>query len=179
VSLDLVPPLKVLMLQMTLHAQAKRSPNYRFYERWLDELAEDAYRFRLRQWPGRPERVQGPSRSRYSAIHLRSTYRLLQLAGRPRRLSCAKAWNLVREPDAGDPHVRFDEREVETGHGEDRRAPANERAGNCYASPKLPRHLSTLPFRRQGGEGIWRTGCEILCSPLDTPAEVNTRHETP
>jgi hypothetical protein len=25
---------------------------------------------------------------------------------------------LVREPDAGNPPVRFDEREVETGHGE-------------------------------------------------------------
>ncbi len=28
--------------------------------------------------------------------------------------------NLVREPDAGDPHVRFDEREAETGQGEAR-----------------------------------------------------------
>ena len=26
----------------------------------------------------------------------------------------AKAWSLVREPDAGDLHVRFDERDVET-----------------------------------------------------------------
>jgi len=26
--------------------------------------------------------------------------------------------NLVREPDAGKPHVRFDERDVETEHGE-------------------------------------------------------------
>src|SRR5436853_6547258 len=52
--------------------------------------------------------------------------------------------NLVGEPDAGNLPVRFDERGVETGHGEDRRAPADERAGNCYASPNLPRHLSTL-----------------------------------
>jgi hypothetical protein len=50
------------------------------------------------------------------------------------------------EPDAANPHVRFDEREVETEHGEDRRAPADERAGNRYASPTLPRHLSTLPI---------------------------------
>lgn len=41
---------------------------------------------------------------------------------------------LVREPDAGNPHVRFAERAVKTEHGEDRRAPANERAGNSYAS---------------------------------------------
>jgi len=38
--------------------------------------------------------------------------------------------NLVREPDAGNPHVRFDEREVETGHGKASEAPANERVGN-------------------------------------------------
>ena len=37
--------------------------------------------------------------------------------------------NLLREPDAGDPHVRFDERDVETEHGTAREAPANERAG--------------------------------------------------
>jgi hypothetical protein len=37
--------------------------------------------------------------------------------------------NLLREPDAGDLHVRFDEREVETEHGQAREAPANERAG--------------------------------------------------
>ena len=42
-------------------------------ERWVDELAEAADRsvdthvcFRLRQWLGRRERVQGSSRSRYS-----------------------------------------------------------------------------------------------------------------
>jgi hypothetical protein len=37
---------------------------------------------------------------------------------------------LVREPDAGNPPVRFDEREVETEHGEANEAPADERAGN-------------------------------------------------
>ena len=36
--------------------------------------------------------------------------------------------NLLREPDAGNPHVRFDEREVETEHH------------------VQPRHLSTLQF---------------------------------
>jgi hypothetical protein len=33
------------------------------------------------------------------------------------------------EPDAGDLHVRFDEREVETGYGEAIETPADERAG--------------------------------------------------
>ena len=42
----------------------------------------------------------------------------------------AKAWSLVREPDAGDLHVRFDERDVETEYGSANEAPADERAGN-------------------------------------------------
>ena len=37
---------------------------------------------------------------------------------------------LVREPCAGNPHARFDERGVETGHGAAIEAPADERAGN-------------------------------------------------
>jgi hypothetical protein len=38
--------------------------------------------------------------------------------------------SLFREPDAGDPHVRFDERDVETEQGLASEAPADERAGN-------------------------------------------------
>jgi hypothetical protein len=38
--------------------------------------------------------------------------------------------NLVREPDAGNPPVRFDEREVKTEHGTASEALANERASN-------------------------------------------------
>ncbi len=37
---------------------------------------------------------------------------------------------LLRKPDAGDPHVRFDERDVETEHGKAIEAPAGESAGN-------------------------------------------------
>ena len=37
---------------------------------------------------------------------------------------------LVREPDALNGPVRFDERGVETEHGEAIEAPATERAGN-------------------------------------------------
>src|SRR5213080_3711407 len=52
--------------------------------------------------------------------------------------------SLVREPDAANPQVRFDEREVETGHGEllghrQPKGPATRKA-----SPSLPRHLPTL-----------------------------------
>lgn len=38
--------------------------------------------------------------------------------------------SLFREPDAGDLPVRFDERDVETGHGSTSEAPVNERTGN-------------------------------------------------
>jgi RNA-directed DNA polymerase len=47
--------------------------------------------FRLRQWLGRRERVQGSSRSRYSEPYLRRTYGLVKLEGRPRPSSCANA----------------------------------------------------------------------------------------
>jgi len=40
--------------------------------------------FRLRQWLGRRERVQGSSRSRYSEPYLHRTYGLVKLAGRRR-----------------------------------------------------------------------------------------------
>ena len=52
--------------------------------------------------------------------------------------------SLVREPDAGEPHVRFDERGAETEHGVTRKAPADERAGNRQAAPKPPRRIPTL-----------------------------------
>lgn len=35
----------------------------------------------------------------------------------------------VGKPDAGNPHVRFDERDVETEQGVDSEAPATERVG--------------------------------------------------
>ena len=37
--------------------------------------------------------------------------------------------SLRREPDAANPHVRFDERGVETKHGPAREAPTDERVG--------------------------------------------------
>ena len=46
--------------------------------------------------------------------------------------------------DASNAPVRFDERDVETEHGWDSEAPANERAGYRQAKPKPPRHISTL-----------------------------------
>jgi hypothetical protein len=45
------------------------------------------------------------------------------------QLSVGESVSLLREPDAGDPPVRFDERDVET-EGKPSEAPADERAGN-------------------------------------------------
>ena len=45
------------------------------------------------------------------------------------------AVNLVGEPDALNAPVRFDEREVETGHGAAIEAPADERAGPRLGFP--------------------------------------------
>jgi hypothetical protein len=52
-----------------------------------------------------------------------------------RKPSWATACVLVREPDAANPQVRFDEGEVETETWEDIRAPATERAGNMQGFP--------------------------------------------
>jgi len=47
-----------------------------------------------------------------------------------REISVGNRVSLLREPDAVVPHVRFDERDVETEHGWASEAPADERAGN-------------------------------------------------
>ena len=51
---------------------------------------------------------------------------------RPMRDRALVCWREkpVGEPCARNPHARFDEREVETEHGDASEAPANERAGN-------------------------------------------------
>ena len=56
--------------------------------------------------------------------------------------------NLVGEPYAGNPQVRFDERGVETEHGgilghRQTKGPATRKA-----TPKPPRHSSTLPCQK-------------------------------
>jgi hypothetical protein len=68
----------------------------------------------------------------------------VSVKGRQPCWSVDRRVNLVGEPDAGNLHVRFHEREVETGHGKllghrQPKGPATRKA-----SPKLPRHLSTL-----------------------------------
>ena len=58
--------------------------------------------------------------------------------------------SLVRKPDAGKLHARFDERDVETEHGEASEAPRNRKGAATGYGPSLkpPRHISTLRARR-------------------------------
>src|SRR5436309_4877575 len=69
--------------------------------------------YRLRRWLTRKFKLRGPQWSRHSDRHLHETLGLLRLRRLPAPSSSANARSLVREPDAANPHVRFDEREVE------------------------------------------------------------------
>ena len=69
--------------------------------------------------------------------------------------------SLFREPDAVTPPVRFDERNVETEHGAASEAPAHERAGNRWAEPKPPRHISTLPNQIKAKLGLHETQSDV------------------
>jgi len=85
---------------------------------------------RLRQWLRRKHRRRGNPEAHWPDAYLYETLGLVQLPVRTRGFPWAKACVLVREPDAGNPHVRFDQRDVETEHGWAREAPAGESAGN-------------------------------------------------
>ncbi len=67
--------------------------------------------------------------------------------------------NLVREPDAGNPPVRFDEREVETEHGMRllRHKRGNPDPEYVEAYPTAPPLDSTLPAAK-GGQSHFRGG---------------------
>ncbi len=58
----------------------------------------------------------------------KALYRLAKRASRDARVG--QPAKPVGEPDAANPHVRFDEGEVETEHGVASEAPATERVGN-------------------------------------------------
>ena len=74
-----------------------------------------------------------PLRARPSRKELYSSAKLGMFSeSRPMRDRPIVCWRVkpVGEPCAGNPHARFDEREVETEHGPAIEAPADERVGN-------------------------------------------------
>ena len=92
------------------------------------------------------------------------------------RVKQKMSYNLVRKPGAGKPHARFDERDVETEHGEASEAPATERAGNRYTKPKTTAsHLdSTLGFLEEveGVQHLWCGTSRQFRLRLSEPASV-------
>jgi hypothetical protein len=87
--------------------------------------------------------------------------------------------NLVREPDAGEPPVRFDEREVETEHGMRimRHRPGKPR-NRVMPKPTPPRHLSTLHQKelelRQNGKPNVEESEAIFTQPSNTQHPTST-----
>lgn len=81
-------------------------------------VAGMAARDRLRRWLCRKHKRQGQGVRQYPAPYLYGTLGLLDIERLlcERRRAC-RLVNPVREPDAVNPHVRFDERAGETGYG--------------------------------------------------------------
>ena len=111
---------------------------------------------------------------------------------RERRVFGGRRHDLVREPDAGDLHVRIDERRLETGlgrgvrhqHRESRRQQLPPSAYRYRAS----RRLYTIPLRSRGGRGsafrptvrfsLWKSDYAAgrLIRPTHSTACINGLH---
>jgi hypothetical protein len=87
-------------------------------------------RHRLRQWLCAKHKARTRGTSRFPDQYLYDELGLIRLRARTKSFPWAKAGVLVREPGARKSPAGFDERGVETEHGEAIEAPATERAGN-------------------------------------------------
>ena len=77
---------------------------------------QHAYR-RLRKWLCAKHKVQSSGTLRFPDDHLYCELGLVQLCAKTGNFPWATARVLSRNPDVGNPHVRFDERDVEMKHG--------------------------------------------------------------
>ena len=73
----------------------------------------------------------------------------VSVKGQRPRWSVGRLANLVGEPDAGNPHVRFDERGVETEHGgilghRQPKGPVNTQGHTYTTAPLLDSTLGSL-----------------------------------
>jgi len=72
---------------------------------------------RLRRWLCIKHKMESRGRTRFPDEYFYTRLGLVQLRPLTKLRPWAHACCLVREPDAGDPHVRIDERGLETGFG--------------------------------------------------------------
>jgi hypothetical protein len=106
---NLETPESVRQLQHSLQTKAKAQASYRFYSLydkvWRRDVLSYAYEL-SRENDGAP----GVDGQTFEQIEKTDKEAWLEDA------TCRGRWdgNLVRKPDAGQPPVRFDEREVET-----------------------------------------------------------------
>jgi hypothetical protein len=91
-----------------------------FFARWAGIIVKEQ----------RTSALLFPTEDFFRDDYLHDQLGLIYLPQRTHNFPWAKAWSLVREPDAGNPPVRFDERDVETEHDRDIEAPATKRVGN-------------------------------------------------
>ena len=70
----------------------------------VDRYVQD----RLRQWLRRKFQLPSRGTTRFPVPALYTQLGLIELEKRIANLPWVKAWTLVREPDAGDPHIWFD-----------------------------------------------------------------------
>ena len=84
---------------------------------------------RLRRWLCAKHKVRNRGLTRFPDRYRYEVLGLARLSDRTQTFPWEQACVLVREPGAGKPPAGFDERGVETGHGEASEAPADGRAG--------------------------------------------------